>query len=76
VIYFKLKELAEGKGYSIKRLAKDANVDYKTLHKLKTGEQQGISFPVLERISLTLKCKPGDLFEYRLTALNNNEEQN
>jgi putative transcriptional regulator len=62
-IRFKLKEAVKQSGISIRRLAKDSRVDYKTLHLLKTGKQQGISFPVLERICRVLKCEPGALLQ-------------
>ena len=62
-IHFKLSEAAEKSGMSIRRLARDSEVDYKTLHLLKTGKQNGLSFPVLERICRALNCEPADLFE-------------
>lgn len=75
MIYFKLKELAEEKGYSIKRLAREAKVDYVTLHRLKTGKQQGITFPVLERISIALGYEPKDFFEYRPDSTKDSESE-
>lgn len=63
MIRFKLKELAEGR-ISMKQLALAANVDYKTLHWLKTGKQTGISFPVLDRLCRVLDCEPGSFFEW------------
>jgi putative transcriptional regulator len=62
-IRFKLNDVAEEERISIKRLARDSRVDYKTLHWLKTGKQLGISFSVLERICRALQREPGDLFE-------------
>jgi len=62
-IRFKLQEAVEKSGVSIRRLAQNSHVDYKTLHRLKTGRQQGVSFPVLDRICHALKCEPGALFE-------------
>jgi putative transcriptional regulator len=62
-IRFKLSEVVEASGISIRRLAKDSDVDYKTLHSLKTGKQKGLSFAVLDRICRALKCEPGALLE-------------
>jgi len=61
VIECRIREIAKKRGLSIRQLAAKAHVDYKTLHKLKTGEQQGISFAVLSRLCKALECTPNDL---------------
>jgi putative transcriptional regulator len=53
--------MAAKRGLSIKKLAAKADVDYKTLHNLKTKKQQGITFAVLSRLCKALECTPNDL---------------
>jgi len=43
------------------RLAKDTDITYQTLWKLKTGQSQRIGFDILEKICVRLNCTPGDL---------------
>lgn len=61
MIKFRLTELLKRRGRSARWLSKEAVVAYTTVHKLKTGEQDGITFPVLTRICKALECTPNDL---------------
>jgi putative transcriptional regulator len=67
VIKVRLEELLKERGRSLYWLGKEAGVSYTTLWKLKTGETQGISFEVLDKLCEALDCAPGDLLA-RLTT--------
>lgn len=61
MIETRIDELSRARGHSLYWLAKEAQVAYTTLWKLKTGDTQGISFAVLDRICKVLNCEPGDV---------------
>jgi putative transcriptional regulator len=65
VIRVNLKKLLDDRGISIYRLAKDTNISYNALHKLAGGKAKQISFDVLDRICVALKCSAGELLEVR-----------
>ncbi len=44
-------------------LAKETGISHTTLWRLKKGKAQGITFDTLEKISMTLKCQPGDVLK-------------
>ena len=54
-------ELLKARGKSLYWLAKEADIAYTTLWKLKKADSQGISFGVLDRVCDTLNCEPGDV---------------
>lgn len=56
-----LKQLLEARGMSMYALAKDTGLAYTTLWKLQSGDSQGISFDVLEKVCGALECTPNDL---------------
>ena len=61
MIETRIDELSRERGHSLYWLAKEARVAYTTLWKLKSGDTQGISFAVLDRICEALNCEPGDV---------------
>jgi putative transcriptional regulator len=61
VIKIQLEQLLKERGKSMYALAKETGLAYTTLWKLKEATSQGISFDVLEKICLNLKCSPNDL---------------
>ena len=61
MIRTRFNELLKERGHSLYWLAKEAQVAYTTLWKLKTAGSQGISFAVLDRICEALNCEPGDV---------------
>jgi putative transcriptional regulator len=56
-----LDSVLKSKQTSLYRLQKLTGVSYNTLHRLKTGTSQGITFDVLNRICTALDCLPGEL---------------
>ncbi len=63
VIQIKLNSLLKEQGKSLYSLAKETGISYNALWKISKGKVQGITFDVLEKICLNLKCDPSDLLE-------------
>ena len=61
MIGIRLDELLEERGRTFYWLAKETGISHTTLWRLKKGKSQGITFDTLEKISMTLKCQPGDV---------------
>lgn len=61
VIKVKLKTLLEQREKSLNSLARETNISYNTLHKLKKSDVTGITFDVMEKICDNLQCDIGDL---------------
>ena len=53
-------------------LAKETGISHTTLWRLKKGKAQGITFDTLEKISMTLKCQPGDVLKLGRNHANKN----
>lgn len=60
----RIKELAEARGLSLYRVAKLADLDYSTVHKLANSQTTGIQFDKLATLCQVLECEPGDLLCY------------
>jgi putative transcriptional regulator len=63
VIRIKLDELLEARGKSLYAVAKETGVAYNALSKIKKNDVRSISFDVMEKLCISLDCKPNDLFE-------------
>ena len=63
VIRIKLDDLLKAKGKSLYAVAKETGIAYNALSKIKKGTVRSISFDVMEKLCLSLGCKPNDLFE-------------
>ncbi len=61
VIKVPLEQLLADRKKSIYALAKETNISYTALWKLKEGRTQGISFDILEKVCRNLDCTPNDL---------------
>ncbi len=61
MIEMPLKKLVEDRGRSLYWLSKETGLAYTTIWKLASGDSQGISFDVLEKICEKLECTPNDL---------------
>lgn len=72
VIKNSLEQLLKQRDKSMYSLAKETGLAYTTLWKLKEGTSKGISFDVLEKICLNLKCTPSDLL---VVISNENKKQ-
>lgn len=57
-------EMAKNK-MSLKELAQRLDISMTNLSLLKTGKVKGIRFDTLEGICRELKCKPGDILDYK-----------
>ncbi len=62
-ILVRLREFREQAGYTQEELAEEVGVRQATISAQETGESQGISYELLERLAEALGCEPGDLFE-------------
>ena len=61
MIKIKLDELLKNDDRSLNWLCTKTGISYSTLHKLSTGETKSISFDVLNKICLFLRCTPNDI---------------
>jgi putative transcriptional regulator len=61
MITIRINELLKVQERSFYWLAKETGISHTTLWRLKKGKAQGITFDTLEKISMTLKCQPGDV---------------
>jgi len=57
-------EMAKNK-MPLKELARRLNISTTNLSLLKTGKVKGIRFDTLEAICRELRCKPGDILDYK-----------
>ena len=62
MITVRLNELLKERGRTLYWLAKETGISHNTLWRMSKGLSSGISFSVLERITDTLSCTPGELF--------------
>ena len=63
MIKIRINELLKVQERSFYWLAKETGISHTTLWRLKKGKAQGITFDTLEKISITLKCQPGDVLK-------------
>ena len=69
MIFIKLNELAEQKGFTLYKLAQTTGVPYVTLWNISKKEtQDSISLPVLSKLCTVLECQPGDLLSFEPDA--------
>lgn len=61
MIKAKLGDLLQERGKSIYWLAREIGVTELALTNLKKGKTQAITFDMLDKICIALKCKPNDL---------------
>ena len=61
MIKIRINEILKEQERSFYWLAKETGISHTTLWRLKKGKAQGITFDTLEKISMTLKCQPGDV---------------
>ncbi|WPU96859.1 helix-turn-helix transcriptional regulator [Mucilaginibacter sabulilitoris] len=57
-------EMAKNK-MSLKELAERLDISMTNLSLLKTGKVKGVRFDTLEALCRELKCKPGDILDYK-----------
>jgi putative transcriptional regulator len=63
MIKIRINDLLKLQERSFYWLAKETGISHTTLWRLKKGKAQGITFDTLEKISVTLKCQPGDVLK-------------
>jgi putative transcriptional regulator len=61
VIEVRIEQLLDERGKTFYWLAKETDISYTSLWRLRHGEAKSISFDRLERICHALECEPGDL---------------
>lgn len=62
MIRVNIRALLKKKNMTLYKLAKDTGLAYTTLWKLEKGQTHGVTFEVMEKVCLHLKCSPADLF--------------
>jgi DNA-binding Xre family transcriptional regulator len=67
MIRLRVKEIAEEKKISMTRLAKIADVDYKTVRKLFRDPTAEIGLSTLDKLAWALRVEPANLIEYTRT---------
>ena len=67
MIRLRVKEIAEEKKISMTRLARIADVDYKTVRKLFRDPHSEIGLVTLDKLAWALHTEPADLIEYTRT---------
>jgi putative transcriptional regulator len=72
MIKIQINELLKEEKRSFYWLAKETGISHTTLWRLKKGKAQGITFDTLEKISVTLKCQPGDVLKLGKNNSNKN----
>jgi DNA-binding Xre family transcriptional regulator len=61
MIHCTLKQVVKKRGWSLYRLAKEADISYPTALSLYHNRSRMFSAPVLEKLCRTLRCQVGDL---------------
>jgi putative transcriptional regulator len=64
-IYVNLDDILEERGITLTELSERVDITLANLSILKTGKARAIRFSTLDAICEALKCKPGDILEYR-----------
>jgi DNA-binding Xre family transcriptional regulator len=68
MVKLKLSELLKKRGYdenSYRQIAEEIGCDHVSLWKMMSGKPYNPSLEMIDRLCKFLKCKPGDLFEYK-----------
>jgi DNA-binding Xre family transcriptional regulator len=68
MIRLRVKEIADAKRISINRLARSADVDYKTVQKLFRHPDADVNLRTLDKLAWSLGVTPGDLIDYIPTS--------
>lgn len=63
MIELRIEQLLEEREKTFYWLAKETEIGYTSLWRLRHGEAKTISLDYLERICRALECEPGELFE-------------
>ena len=64
MIKVKVPDLMKKKGYNVSDLMRNANIAYKTAHRLSKGEGDSISFEVLESLCKLFEVRVEDVLEF------------
>lgn len=70
VIKIKLNEMLQKEERSLNWVSTKTGISYSTLFKLNNNDTKLISFDVLEKICLLLRCSPNDILEIEETSQN------
>jgi len=68
MIRLRIKEIAEARKIGIARLARSADVDYKTVQKIFHSPEADINLHTLDKIAWSLGVTPNDLIDYTPTS--------
>jgi DNA-binding Xre family transcriptional regulator len=68
MIRLRIKEIADAKNISITRLARSADVDYKTVQKLFRDSEADVNLHTLDKLAWSLGVTPNDLIDYTPTS--------
>ncbi len=64
MIRLKIKEVAQQKGYSMSRLARESNMAYKTIQTIWRDPYHEVTTTTLNKLARTLEVDPSELIEY------------
>lgn len=64
MIRWKVRQLAEARGWNIGQLAEEAEIAYSSALDFWHGRARRVDLAVLNRLCNALECRPGDVFEY------------
>ncbi len=67
MIRLRVKDIAEEKKISMTRLARIADVDYKTVRRIFRDPESEIGLITLDKLAWALQVEPADLIEYTRT---------
>ena len=67
MIRLRVKEIADKRKMSVTRLARIADVDYKTVRKIFQNPDAEIGLSTLDKLAWALRVEPADLIEYTRT---------
>jgi DNA-binding Xre family transcriptional regulator len=68
MIRYKIGKYAKSKGYTARRLAKEAGIGHNTaalIMRAKTSKEYSVGADVLDKVCAVLKCQPGDILKYQ-----------
>lgn len=74
-IRVRLAVLLAERDMMLKDLEEKTGIALNNLSVLKTGKAKAIRFSTLEQICKALKCQPGDLLEYVIGEVPDNDEE-
>ena len=64
MIRFKIKEVAQQKGFSMSRLSRESNMAYKTIQTIWRDPYHEVTTTTLNKLARTLAVHPSELIEY------------